>query len=112
MKMKIGNSQEYFSSLNKEIKEQIEDMSGGIEKLLNQDSTFQFSCNRENSCCYNREENPILLTPYDAFTLRKHINIPSTQFADKYGKIMLGSNSKYPLMILKNEYFEIGRAHV
>ncbi len=106
MKMKIGNSQEYFSSLNKEIKEQIEDMSGGIEKLLNQESTFQISSNRENSSCYNREENRILLTPYDAFTLRKQLNIPSTQFAEKYGKIILGSNSEYPLMILNNEYFD------
>lgn len=100
--MRIGNPHEYFKKLDAEVIEHLNNVSGGIEKLLDRNDLFQFSCIQQNTCCTNRDTHPIIVSPYDAYVMRKSLNYSSTEFNNKHGKLLLGDKSQYPLMILRN----------
>lgn len=101
--MKIGNASVFIKSLDKSIKEHLENVSGGIEKYLDKNDSFTFSCSRQNICCINRDDNPIILSPYDAYVIRKSLDISSDQFLSNHARLILGSKSKYPMLILNNK---------
>lgn len=101
--MKISNPQQFLSKLDKETYAGIEERFGDINRFLAPGDKFRFACDRSGRCCKDRFDKPITLTPYDAYRLQSHLEISSSEFADRYGCKILGSESQLPLMLLEFE---------
>jgi len=74
-----------------------------ITKILGPHDSFKFSCKRDNKCCRNRTDNPIILNPYDVLRLSRNRNLSTTQLLNKYTTLTLGGQSHLPLALLKYE---------
>lgn len=65
------------------------------------DDPFCFSCSRDlacfNRCC--RDVN-ILLTPYDVLRMRKALKMSSTEFLDKYTRVLVPEETGLPVVML------------
>ena len=71
-------------------------------KQLKRDDTFCFSCKKEYSCfnhCYT--DTNIFLTPYDVLRIRRHLNISSEEFLEKYTIQPFTKDQKLPVVVMK-----------
>jgi len=109
--MKISDPQQFLSKLDKETYQSIESRFGKIDRFLAPGDKFRISCGKLGDCCRDREDNPIMVSAYDAHRLRQHLGISGREFADKYGKTILGTESQLPLMILRNECTDKSKKH-
>ena len=71
-------------------------------KQLKRDAKFCFSCKKEYSC-FNQccADTNIFLTPYDVLRMRKHLNISSEEFLNKYTIQTFTKEQKLPVVVLK-----------
>jgi len=99
--MEFGNPEEFFSSIDNESKGMILERLGDLERLLKPEDRFRFTCDRRGDCCRNRSENPITVSPYGAYRLRKSLGVSGRKFVEEYGHVYLGADSRLPNMILR-----------
>ncbi len=73
-----------------------------IRRILVPKDSFTFACRPGiecyTSCCGDVN---IFLTPYDVIRLRKHLNMGSEEFLEKYTTRLAGKNPLVPLVVLK-----------
>lgn len=83
-------------------KQNFEGISINNYPKLSNDESFTFNCHKELSC-FNKCCNDvnIFLTPYDIINLKKHLNISSTEFLEKYTLLPIEENMQYPIIILR-----------
>jgi len=78
--------------------ENLENLPG---KKIEDDETFSFECHSDldcfNLCCRNLN---MFLYPYDVIRLKKHLNITTEHFLDKYVDIVLRPSSFFPDVLL------------
>ncbi len=71
-----------------------------VQLTLN--SKFRFKCHKGISCftkcCSNID---IMLTPYDVVTMKKRLNITSTEFLEKYARTVAEGRAAFPILYLK-----------
>ena len=71
-------------------------------KQLKRDDKFCFTCKKEyscfNKCCCDTN---IFLTPYDVLRIRRHLNISSEEFLEKYTIQPFTKDQKLPVVLLK-----------
>lgn len=106
--MKISDPQQFLNKLDKEDFATIQSKFAKIDRFLGPGDKFKFGCEKRGDCCRDRHDNPILLSVYDVFRLRKHLEVSGIEFAEKYGQTILGGQSDIPLMILRNIWLEKG----
>lgn len=99
--MKISNPQQLVKSLDKKTFAKIVDQFGGIERFLSPGDKFRFTCDKSGTCCKNRYDSPIILTPYDAYRIQKGLKIGFDEFTSRYANKTLGSESQLPLLLMK-----------
>lgn len=104
--MQISNPQELLDRIDKKTLKTMQAKFTKIDRFLGPGDKFQFSCDRTGNCCFNRHEQPIILSVYDVFRLRQHLKVSGKEFSEKYGKFLLGAQSQLPLMILRNEWID------
>ncbi|MEZ5359832.1 MAG: YkgJ family cysteine cluster protein [Candidatus Zixiibacteriota bacterium] len=108
--MIIGEPQGYLDSLDNQSRNTILERVGGFDSFLGPNDTFQFSCKKHGDCCTNRETNPILCTPYDAFKLQTHLGVNSGEFKKYFADLVLASDPEFPVMLVSspklNEHFD------
>jgi len=104
--MKISDPQQFLNKLDKDDWQKIQSQFARIDRLLGPGDKFKFGCEKRGDCCRDRHDNPILLSVYDVFRLRQHLKVSGREFAEKYGKPLLGAHSQLPLMILRNEWLD------
>ena len=67
-----------------------------------EDKTFSFACHSEltcfNECCRDLK---LVLTPYDILRLKKHLDLSSMDFLDRYADIATGAHNNFPGVFLK-----------
>jgi len=102
--MIISDPQQFLKSLDKDDWQKIQSQFARIDRLLGPGDKFQFGCEKRGDCCRDRHEHPILLSVYDVFRLRQHLKVSGQEFAEKYGRTLLGAHSQLPLMILRNDW--------
>ncbi|MEZ5359666.1 MAG: YkgJ family cysteine cluster protein [Candidatus Zixiibacteriota bacterium] len=100
--MKIGEPKAYFDSLDEEARNAIIERVGSINNFLGPNDTFKFSCKRHGDCCTNRDNNPILCTPYDAFRMQTQLGINSHEFKKYFADLVLASEPEFPVMLLSS----------
>ena len=71
-------------------------------KQLKRDDKFCFTCKKEYSC-FNKccTDTNIFLTPYDVLRIRRHLNISSEEFLEKYTIQPFTKDQKLPVVLLK-----------
>ena len=92
MEHKIEKSPE---DVAKRISEQV----GNSVEIIKKEDTFDFKCQRCGQCCVGRSD--IVLSSFDIYDGAKYLGITCQEFVDKYVKIILGHNSKLPVLTLK-----------
>jgi len=107
--MQVSHPRRFLEKLDEETLSKIEKQFGGIDRFLGPGDTFKFTCDKSGRCCKDRFDNPILLSPYDAFRLQKNLNLSSSDFARKFGRKISGADSQLPIMLL--EYQQSGNNH-
>ncbi|MFC1814213.1 YkgJ family cysteine cluster protein [Thermodesulfobacteriota bacterium] len=72
---------------------------------LSLDDTFTFSCSKQvpcfNECCRDLNQ---ALTPYDILRLKKHMELPSSSFLERYTSQHIGPESGLPIITLKTDH--------
>ncbi|MEO0126310.1 MAG: YkgJ family cysteine cluster protein [candidate division WOR-3 bacterium] len=102
--MKIGDANEFFSKFDKKLLEKFQNQFCAIQKLLKPGDIFNFECRRDGNCCTNRfGKDQIILSPYDIAELRRALKINSYEFLKDYTYLTLGSESQFPIALLKYE---------
>lgn len=66
---------------------------------LKPEDTFKFKCEKCAKCCY--ETKNISLSPVDIIRLSKHFDRSNVYIIDKYCQIVVGDESKIPIIILR-----------
>lgn len=66
---------------------------------LGLDDRFRFACDTCGGCC--REQEDLLLNPYDIFRMAKHLEITPDEWIDLYGRCHIGSDSRVPIIRIK-----------
>jgi len=99
--MKISSPQQLIKSLDKKTFTEIEEKFGGIEQFLGPGDRFRFTCDKSGTCCKNRFDSPIMLTPYDAYRIQNGLRLDFDEFTSKYADKILGSESQLPMMLIK-----------
>ncbi len=107
--MKICNPQQFIKSLDKDTLSRIEERFGGINRFLDREDKFRFTCDKSGTCCKNRFDSPIMVAPYDAYRIQERLKINFEEFISKYVDRILGSESQLPMMLLKFPKNEIGQ---
>jgi len=102
--MQVCNPQTLLKSLDSDSLSDIEKRYGTIERFLGPGDTFKFSCDKSGSCCKGRDENPIILFPYDAYRIQTRLNIGIREFVSEYAHTILGAESKLPMLILRSKW--------
>jgi len=69
--------------------------------ILNDNDKIPFKCVGCGNCCKNRDENPIILYPYDIYLIAKNKNINTEEFLFKYCDFCIGTNSYLPVTTIK-----------
>lgn len=67
-------------------------------KLIGENDTFEFECQRCGACCMNRED--IIINAWDVYNASKALGITTKEFIDKYTTQSLGGFSKLPLITI------------
>jgi hypothetical protein len=71
---------------------------------LGPDDTFTFACNPDvpcfNECCRDLNQ---FLTPYDILRLKKHLNLPSPAFLERYTVTHIGPETGLPVIVLRQD---------
>lgn len=79
---------------------------------LGPEDTFKFGCHPGiscfNSCC---SDVNIFLTPYDVLRLKKHLDITSKEFLDKYTQIVGDKKQQLPAVQLRMKETEMKECH-
>lgn len=78
----------------------LESQVGEIDRFLGPGDKFRFSCDRSGTCCENRVDNPILLSPYDAHRLEQRLDLGTSDFIDLYAERFAGAESHLPGLAL------------
>ena len=98
-----------FNEDIKEIKKWLQETRGldSDLEIIDKEGSINFKCdgcrNGMSECCTNR--NDIMISPYDMYKLQKGLNKSSEEIIDKYLEPILGSDSKIPMLIMKNNYY-------
>lgn len=100
--MIIGEPTKYFDSLDKQGRQLIHERVGSFDNFIGPGDTFQFSCKRHGDCCTNRNNNPIICSPYDSFNLQTHLGVNSGEFKKYFADLILASDSEFPVMLLSS----------
>ncbi len=104
--MIISDPQQFLNKLDKDDWQKLQSQFARIDRLLGPGDKFKFGCEKRGDCCRDRHEHPIMLSVYDVFKLRRQLKVSGQEFAEKYGKAILGARSELPLMILRNEWLD------
>lgn len=99
--MIIGDPKNISVLINDEQIAQLKLKSGEIETFLGAKDSFTFSCERCTVCCRDRENSPIILSPYDAYRIEQRLQMQPSEWVEKYSTKILGSESELPLLLLK-----------
>lgn len=71
-------------------------------RQIEESETFKFKCHENlncfNLCCRNLN---LFLYPYDVLKLRKHLNLSSDEFIDKYVDVVLRPSNFFPEVLLR-----------
>jgi Fe-S-cluster containining protein len=102
--MQITDPSDLLKEVGDEGLELIQKKYGRIKRFLKAGDTFKFTCDKSGRCCKNRFTDPIILSPYDVLRLRKNLNIATIEFLQEHGHLVLGSDSRLPLVLLKYQW--------
>lgn len=86
----------------KDYQEAIKELSKQIGapemEVIDENSTFEFSCKRCGACCMNRSD--IVLSPLDVYKAAKYLNITTADFLKDYCSMHVGHNSFLPVFTM------------